>query len=73
MIGLAKFLRENRDKIVKKEKFNIVREEVGYSEYTRWMTTVSFDEIEVIDFDLLMTEIEKFEKVSKRSRKYVYN
>lgn len=62
MIGLSKFLKERRDKIVKKERFNIMREEVGYSEYTRWMTTVSFDEIEVVDFDLLMAEIEEFEK-----------
>lgn len=58
--GLTDFLREQRDAIVKKVRTNIVRERVGYSEYTQWDTTVSFDEIEVFDFDELLAKIDEF-------------
>lgn len=63
--GLAKFLRESKDKIMRKERVNVVRKTVGYSEYTQWDTTVSFDEIEVVDFDKLMVSIEEFEQSFK--------
>lgn len=64
--GLAKFLREKREQIVKKIRTNEVREKRGYSEYTWWMTTVSFDEVETVDFDALMEQIEEFEKSFKK-------
>jgi hypothetical protein len=60
--GLAQFLKERKDEIMKKVRTNVQRKVVGYSEYTQWETTVSFDEIEVVDFDKLMTQIEAFEK-----------
>ena len=66
--GLAKFLKERRELIVRKERTNIVRETVGYSEYTQWHTTVSFDEVEVVDFDLLMEQIEEFENSFKENK-----
>lgn len=58
--GLTEFLRERRSKIVKVVRTNIVRERVGYSEYTQWDTTVSFDEVEVFDFDALLEQIDEF-------------
>lgn len=61
MKGLAKFLRDRKDQITRKMRTNVVRERVGYSEYTQWDTTVSFDEEEVVDFDKLMEQIEEFE------------
>ncbi len=42
---LARHLKANKERIVKKERVNIKRETVGYSEYTQWDTTISFDEI----------------------------
>jgi len=60
--GLAEFLRERADLIKKKIRYNVVHKTVGYSEYTQWDTTVSFDELEVVDFDELMNQIEEFEK-----------
>lgn len=60
--GLAEYLRDRKDDIVVKVRTNIVRQMTGYSEYTQWETTVSFDEIETVDFDKLMDEIEKFEQ-----------
>ena len=63
---LTEFLKEKRDAIVKKIRTNIVREQTGYSEYTQWMTTISFDEIEVVDFDELMTQIIEFEESFKK-------
>lgn len=60
--GLAEFLRSRKDEIIRTERVNIVRERTGYSEYTQWDTTVSFDEIEVVDFDSLMQQIEEFEE-----------
>ena len=45
---LAQYLKENKDRIVKTVRTNVVRERTGYSEYTWWMTTVSADEIEVV-------------------------
>jgi hypothetical protein len=62
---LSEFLRSVKDKIVKKERINVVRGRTGYSEYTWWMTTVSFDEIETVDFDLLMEQIAEFEESFK--------
>lgn len=59
--GLAEFLRSRKDEITRTERVNVVRERVGYSEYTQWDTTVSFDEIEVVDFESLMQQIEEFE------------
>lgn len=63
--GLADFLRERKDRIVKTERTNVVREKTGYSDMTWWFTTVSFDEVEVVDFDSLMEQIEEFEKSFK--------
>lgn len=40
MTTLVEYLREKRDTIVKKVRTNIVRKQVGYSEYTQWDTTV---------------------------------
>lgn len=65
--GLASFLREQKEAIVKKVRTNVVRERVGYSEYTQWDTTVSFDEVEVVDFDELMAKIEEFENSFKKA------
>ena len=67
MLGLGKFLKDKRDTITRKIRTNVVREEVGYSEYTRWMETTSFDEEEVVDFDALMLAIEEFEKSFKKT------
>lgn len=60
--GLAEFLRSRRDEITRTERVNVVRKRVGYSEYTQWDTTISFDEIEVVDFESLMQQIEEFEE-----------
>lgn len=69
MLGkLAKYLKENKDKIMRKERINVVHEWTGYSEYTQWQTTVSFDEIEVVDFDLLMEQIIEFENSFKEKK-----
>ena len=54
--GLSDFLREKREKIIRKIRTNVVRKTVGYSEQTKWETTVSFDEEEVVDFDALIGE-----------------
>jgi hypothetical protein len=62
---LTEFLASVKDKIVKKTRINVVRERTGYSDYTWWMTTVSFDEIETVDFDLLMEQIAEFEESFK--------
>lgn len=62
---LAQYLKDNKDRIVKTVRTNVVREKTGYSEYTWWMTTVSFDEVETIDFDRLMQEIIEFEQEFK--------
>lgn len=66
---LSEHLKANKDKITRTIRTNIVREEVGYSEYTRWDTTVSFDEEEIIDFDLLMDQIAEFEASFKKDEK----
>ena len=60
--GLAEFLRSRKDEITNTQRVNVVRKTVGYSEYTQWDTTVSFDEIEVVDFEALMQRIEEFEE-----------
>lgn len=64
--GLAEFLRTKKDEIVKKVRTNVVRKTVGYSEYTQWDTTVSFDEVETVDFDELMNKIAEFEASFKK-------
>ncbi len=61
--GLAEFLSSHKDEITRTVRTGVVRERKGYSEYTWWMTTVSFDETEVIDFDSLMQQIEEFEAI----------
>ena len=63
--GLAEFLRERKHLISRKERINVVHTQVGYSEYTQWQATVSYDEIEVVDFDALMEQIEDFENSFK--------
>lgn len=60
--GLARFLADNKDKIVRTIKTNKVTKRVGYSEYTQWDETVSFDTEEVLDFGLLMEQIAEFEE-----------
>jgi len=64
--GLAAFLKSKREQITRKIRTNIVRETVGYSEYTQWDTTVSFDEVETVDFDALMEQIAEFEASFKK-------
>lgn len=64
--GLSSFLKERKDRIVKKIRTNIVREQRGYSEYTQWMTTISYDEEETVDFDSLMEQIKEFEESFKK-------
>lgn len=59
---LSEYLKDKKDEIVKTIRINEVREERGYSEYTRWMQTISYDEIEVVDFDKLIEQIDIFEK-----------
>lgn len=66
MTTLVEYLRGKRSEIVKTVRTNVVRERVGYSEYTQWDTTVSFDEIEVFDFDELLNAIDEFEKTFKK-------
>lgn len=60
--GLARFLADNKDKIVRTIKTNKVIRRVDYSEYTQWDETVSFDTEEVLDFGLLMEQIAEFEE-----------
>ena len=66
--GLADFLRRRRDLITKTVRYNVVHTTTGYSEWTQWQTTKSFDEIETVDFDALMEQIEEFEKQFKEKR-----
>jgi hypothetical protein len=56
----AEFLRSNRDSCFKTIRTNVVRKRVGYSDYTCWDETVSFDELEVVDFDSLIKQIDQF-------------
>lgn len=63
---LSEFLRSKKEEIVKKYRLNVVRKRVGYSEVTNWMTTISFDEVEIVDFDQLMEQIEEFENSFKK-------
>lgn len=62
---LAQYLKDNKDRIVKTFRTNVVREKRGYSDYTWWWETVSADEVEVVDFDSLMQEIIEFEQEFK--------
>lgn len=66
---LSEYLRSVKDNIMTTVRTNIEREKTGYSEYTWWYTTVSFDEVPIIDFDKLMEEIEKFENSFKGETK----
>lgn len=66
MKGLGSFLRERKEEIVKKVRYNVKHEMRGYSECTQWEVTVSYDELEVVDFDLLMKQIEEFEKTFQK-------
>lgn len=54
------FIVDRKDRIIKKERTNIVRKRVGYSEYTQWDTTVSYDTIQTVDFDELLDAIDDF-------------
>ena len=63
---LSEFLRSKKKEIVKKYPMNVVRKQVGYSEVTNWMTTISFDEVEIVDFDQLMKQIKEFENSFKK-------
>ncbi len=63
---LSEFLRSKKKEIVKKYRMNVVRKQVGYSEVTNWMTTISFDEVEIVDFDQLMKQIKEFENSFKK-------
>lgn len=66
---LSEYLRSVKDNIMTTVRTNIERKKTGYSELTWWYTTVSFDEVPVIDFDKLMEEIEKFENSFKGETK----
>ena len=66
---LSEYLRSVKDNIMTTVRTNVQREKTGYSEYTWWYTTVSFDEVPVIDFEKLMNEIEKFENSFKGETK----
>ena len=46
---LVGHLNQFKYRIIKKERTNIVRKRVGYSEYTQWDTTVSFGEITLME------------------------
>jgi hypothetical protein len=60
--GLTDFLRDRKDMIVKKVRTNVVHKMTGYSEHTQWLTTVSYDEIETVDFEALLEQIDEFSK-----------
>ena len=66
---LSEYLRSVKDNIVTTVRTNTQRVKTGYGEYTWWYTTVSFDEVPIIDFDKLMEEIEKFENSFKGETK----
>lgn len=66
---LSEYLRSVKDNIVTTVRTNTQRVKTGYSECTWWYTTVSFDEVPIIDFDKLMEEIEKFENSFKGETK----
>lgn len=66
---LIAFLRESRSSLSRKQRINVVRERAGYSDITWWDTTVSFDEIEVFDFDALLEKIDEFSKTFDQTGK----
>ena len=68
-MAFFKHLVENKDNFIKKERINIVRKRVGYSEHTQWDTTVSFDEVQTVDFDALLEEIDEFTKTFEKEEK----
>lgn len=59
--GLAKFLKERRDKIVRTQKLH--RWTTGMSGFQEAVTSGEFD---VVDFDALMAQIEEFEKTFRK-------
>ena len=68
MSELREFLKaivSKKDSIIKTERVNVVRKRVGYSEYTQWDTTVSFDTIQTIDFEALIDAIDEFSSTFK--------
>jgi hypothetical protein len=65
LIGLVEHLRNNVDEFIKKKRINVVRKRVGYSEWTNWDTTVSFDEIQTVDYEELLVQIDDFAKTFK--------
>lgn len=68
MSSLVEFLKSKRDQIVKTVRYNVKREKVGYGEYTCWETTISFDEMETVDFDELLKCMEEFERSFKEKK-----
>lgn len=62
-----KFMVERKDDIIKTERTNIVRKRVGYSEYTQWDTTVSYDTIQTVDFKALLEAIDEFSSTFEES------
>lgn len=64
MIGLAKFLRDRREKIVREQI--IERYTTSASGYGEYVTQASFD---VVDFDALMEQIAEFEASFKDKAK----
>jgi len=63
------FIVDRKDRIIKKERTNIVRKRVGYSEYTQWDTTVSYDTIQTVDFEELLDAIDDFSQTFKEQDK----
>lgn len=68
LVGLVSHLKEHSGSFVKKVQTNIVRKRVGYSEYTQWDTTVSFDEVETVDMEALLEEIDNFAQSFQEKR-----
>jgi hypothetical protein len=63
-----KFIVERKDRIIKTERTNVVRKRVGYSEYTQWDTTVSYDTIQTVDFEALIDAIDDFSETFKEDK-----
>lgn len=63
-----KFMVDKKDEFVKKERVNVVHKRVGYSEFTYWDTTVSFDTVQTVDFDALLEAIDEFSSTFQEDR-----
>ena len=59
-VGLIQHLKEHQDSFVVKKRVNEVKTKRGYSDYTWWWQTKSFDEVQEIDFSKLLDEIDEF-------------